>query len=181
MKTQIRAIGIDDAPFKKGKNENVLVVGVVSRPKLIEGILSTYVKSDGKDATKKILKMIKKSRFFEEIKIIFLNGITLAGLNIIDIKKLSKEIGVPVVCITRKRPNPDELKKALKKANLRVKLPSLEIKKLDGIFLQYYGAEVAKIKKYISLFAYHSKIPEPLRLAHLIASGVLSGESRGKI
>ena len=58
FKKEIRVIGIDDAPFNKFGKGNVLVVGVVFRGGMwLDGVLSTKVKVDGTNSTKKLINL----------------------------------------------------------------------------------------------------------------------------
>ena len=90
VKKEIRVIGIDDAPFDKFNDSKVLIVGVVMRGgSWIDGILSTKVDVDGIDSTNRIIEMINKCKFKPQLQCIFLNGIAVAGFNVIDVKELS--------------------------------------------------------------------------------------------
>ena len=115
IKREIRIIGIDDGPFNKFKDKECLVIGVVTRGGLyIDAILSTKVEVDGDDATEKIIEMINKSRQKDQIRIIMVDGISLAGFNVIDLEELYLKTGKPVIAITRKKPNFEEIYKAIK-------------------------------------------------------------------
>ncbi|MBI4399559.1 DUF99 family protein, partial [Candidatus Micrarchaeota archaeon] len=114
MKTGIRVIGIDDSPFAK-KDTEVLIVGVIYRKSLVEGVLSTRIERDGNDSTGKILNMIKRSRFRDQLHAIFINSIKLGGFNIVDIELLSRELSLPVICVTRRNPDKKTAEAALKK------------------------------------------------------------------
>ncbi|MGC8662654.1 MAG: DUF99 family protein [Candidatus Micrarchaeia archaeon] len=183
MKGGIRILSLDDSPFKRSDKEN-LIVGVVSRNEIVEGILSFYVHVNGDDATEQLIKKIEKSRFRREIKLIVLNGITFAGLNIIDITSVSTRLNVPVLALTRRKPNRTTIKNAINSLgkNSKLKLAILKrIIKLSkssrscNMYAQYINMQENELEKFI-------KISYPmLRLAHLIASGVVRGESRGRI
>ena len=82
MKEGVRYIAIASGPKEKGKDS--ILVGVVFRNSYIEGLVSSTVKSDGTDSTDKIIRMIKHSKFRDQIRVLLFNGIALAGLNIID-------------------------------------------------------------------------------------------------
>lgn len=180
MKFGIRVLGIDDAPFSKN-TKTVLVVGVVYRSNIIEGILCTKVRKDGRNSTKKLLEMVNNSKFKSQIKVLFIHSITLAGFNIIDINKLSKELEIPIITITRKKPDMKEVEKAL--LNFKDWKRRLNIIKKAGTvhkykaYMQLAGINLEESKKILKGFA---PIPEPIRLAHLIASGIVRGESKGK-
>lgn len=184
MKSGIRIIAIEDSPFSRKKKECMLV-GVVGRQDIIEGILSFNVEVDGSDSTDAILKAIKKSRFLDQIRLVALNGNTVAGMNIIDIVKLSMALKIPVIAITRKKPHPKDLKAAIRKAaprnyteksRLLDKIgKSAEISKISGYYVQRVNANDADIRELVESSA------RLLRLAHIIASGISTGESKGRL
>ncbi len=183
MKQGIRILALDDSSFKKGERDN-LIVGVVGRGDLIEGILSFRVAVDGDDATGKIIKKVRGSRFSGQIKLIVVNGIAIAGLNFVDIGEVSRSLRIPAVNIVRRKPHSTELSKAIrasgasakKKLALLKKLNSeFKITKVGGFYVQCAGIKPAEFSRFLQS-AMHF-----LRLAHLIASGVAIGESRGRI
>ena len=102
LKKEIRVIGIDDSPFRKFKKGKVLVVGTVFRGGLfLDGVLSTKVSIDGNDSTKKLIDMINKCKFKPQLQCIFLNGIAVAGFNVIDVKELNKKTNLPVIVVIK--------------------------------------------------------------------------------
>ena len=106
FKKEMRVNGIDDSPFNKFKDKEILVVGVVMRGGLfVDGILSTKVDVDGNNATDKIIKMVNKCKFKPQLQCIFLNGIAVAGFNVIDVQKLSKKTKIPVIVVIRTNPD----------------------------------------------------------------------------
>ena len=185
VKKEIRVVGIDDAPFNKFKDSESLVVGVVMRGgSWIDGILSTKVHVDGSDSTKKISEMINKCKFKPQLQCIFLDGIAVAGFNVIDVQELSKKTGLPVIVVIRRNPDINNIKKTFIKINKKEKTKLLEkagnVIQVDDIFVQLTGIELEQAKKILKIVCTRSLIPEPIRLAHLIASGVTTGESRGR-
>ena len=185
VKKEIRVIGIDDSPFDKFKDSKILVVGVVMRGgSWVDGILSTKVIVDGNDSTKKIIEMINKCKFKPQLQCIFLDGIAVAGFNVIDVKELSKKTKLPVIIIIRKKPDIENIKKTLIKIKKQEKIKLIEkagdIVQVDDIFVQLTGIDLEQTRKILKIVCTRSLIPEPLRLAHLIASGVTVGESKGR-
>src|SRR3989338_5322808 len=127
IKQEIRVIGIDDSPFNKFKEKEVLATGVVlGGGKGIDGILSTKVLVDGDDATTKLAEMINKSKFRLQLRCIFLDGIALAGFNVVDIRELSKKTGIPAVTIIRRKPDVARIKEVLNKLNQKGKIVLLD-------------------------------------------------------
>ncbi|MBU1201850.1 MAG: DUF99 family protein [Nanoarchaeota archaeon] len=186
MKRQIRIIGIDDGPFdKKNKGLNVLVVGTIFRGgDFMDGLVSCYVKQDGTDATRKIALMINNSKFKPQLQFIFIDGIAVGGFNIINIKELSEKTGLPVINIIRDYPDYKKFFKAMDKAGkLRYKSIIEELEKpvkVNNVYVQYEKINIKDVKELLKITCTHSNVPEPLRIAHLIATGVVDGESRGR-
>lgn len=185
VKKEIRVIGIDDSPFNKFKDKKILVVGVVMRGgSWVDGILSTKVDVDGDDATTKLIRMINECKFKPQLQCIFLDGIAVGGFNVIDVKELSKKTKLPVVIVIRRKPNIKNIKKTLIKIKQQQKIKLIEkagnVIQVDGIFIQLTGIDLEEAKKILKVVCTRSLIPEPLRLAHLTAQGVVFGESRGR-
>lgn len=191
LKSEIRILGFDDGPFQSKTKSTVPVIGVVYRGgKFLDGILRTDVAVDGLDATDKIAKLINSSRHKQQLKVIMFDGITLGGFNIVDIKKLFGETNLPIIVINRKQPNLQEVKNALKnfkdfKKRWKMVLNAGKIKvcKLKGgknVYYQSIGMTEEETEDTILLSSTHSDIPEPLRVAHLIATAIVTGESYGR-
>ena len=189
VKEEIRILGIDDGPFSKNDKE-VIVVGVVFRGgEFLDGVLRTYVSVDGLDATEKLSRMINSSKHKQQIKVIMLDGITLGGFNIVDVKKLYSETKIPVIVINRKIPDLKSIKKALEKnfedfeKRWKMVLNAGKIKQMKlekfSIYYQNVGIDDEETEEIILVSLRHAQIPEPLRVAHLIASGIVKGESNG--
>jgi endonuclease V-like protein UPF0215 family len=189
MKSQIRVLGIDDAPFSFG-DKKTLVVGVVMRiPSYMEAVIRTEVTVDGTDACDRLVEMISNSRYKEQLKLIMLDGVAFGGFNIIDIKKLYESVDIPIVTITRDEPDLPAMEMALKKhfpdweRRLSV-ITKGELVELETehkpIFVKSRGMELDELKKIIKQATVRGALPEALRVAHLIAAGVVAGESRGR-
>ena len=189
VKEEVRILGIDDGPFTR-RDKKVIVVGVVFRGgEFIDGLLRTYVDRDGLDATEKLSEMINSSRHKQQLKIIMLDGITLGGFNIVDVKKLYSETRIPVIVINRKVPDLKSIKFALEKnfddfeKRWRMILNAGRIKELKfekfSIYYQNVGLEDEDAEEIIMISVKHAQIPEPLRVAHLISTGIIKGESEG--
>lgn len=184
MKDEIRIIGWDDCSHKFNQKK-VLAVGVIFRGgKFIDGLLSTAIKKDGFDATEKLAERITGSRHYDQLSIIMLDGITMAGFNIVDLKELNKKTQLPVIAVLRKKPDKKKFFETIKKLGNSKK--RLEIAKRAGkfysyksIFYQKSGLSNADCEKVLEISCLHGNMPEPIRVAHLIASG-LSGESHGR-
>jgi hypothetical protein len=169
----------------------VPVIGVVFRGgKFLDGALKTEVQVDGMDATYKIVKLINNTRHKQQLKVIMFDGITLAGFNLVDIKEVNEKTGLPVIVINRKMPDLKKVERALKnfkdfderwKCIINAgEIKSCAVKDFKKIYYQAAGLDDEEAREIIKLSTTHSYIPEPLRVAHLIAEAVTKGESGGR-
>lgn len=189
IKREIRILGIDDSALL---NEKVMVVGTVYRGgDWMDGVLRSDITKDGLDATAVICRMILNSKHYSQIRVIMLDGITYAGFNVVDIAKLYRETEIPLIVFMRSYPNFEKLKSALQhfqdgEKRWKIIEKAGKIYKIGGdrerssIYIQKVGVSLETVGKIIQLTSTRGNIPEPLRVAHLIATGIILGESRGK-
>lgn len=190
VKDEIRILGIDDGPFRIRSHDKIPLIGTIFRGgDYIEGVLKTEIEVDGSDATDCISEMVNSSRHKQQIRVIMLDGITVGGFNIIDIKKLFENTGIPIIVVTRKMPDKDAVKKAIenfkdKDEKLKALDSAGEIHKIDlnsgSVFIHLCGVSLADANKIIKLSVIRGLIPEPIRVSHLIASAIVKGESIGR-
>jgi len=184
IKPEIRVLGIDDGVFLPRTEGTVDVVGVVYRGGYwLDGVMRTKVEIDGMDATEKIASMIKSSPHYKQLRVVMLNGITLAGFNVVDIQRLFKEIDLPVITVTREKPNLVEIKRALENLPKHEKRWQAiknadEITKVytrndeEAVYMQVAGIYKGDAEKILKKTSTRSNVPEALRVAHIIASGL---------
>jgi len=190
FKSEIRILGFDDGAFTPRSQATVPVVGVIYRGgKFLDGALKTDVDIDGMDATDKIIKLINSTRHKQQLKVMMFDGITLGGFNIIDIKKMYEKTKLPVIIINRKIPNLKKVENALRnfenfKERWDIILKAGKIKecriKDKKVYYQSIGLSDEDTKEIIALSSTRSFIPEPLRVAHIIATAFVKGESGGR-
>jgi len=184
VKPEIRVLGIDDGKFVPHTKDSVLIVGVVFRGGYsIEGVMHSKIAIDGLDATEKLASMINSSPHCRQLRVVMLNGITFAGFNVVSLKKLHLKTGLPVIALTHDRPNLDAICSALKNLpksedRWRLIVEAGEIYEVTNhgtkIYVELAGISLSDAQKVIKLTSTRSCLPEPLRVAHLIASGISS-------
>lgn len=184
IKPEIRVLGVDDGVFTPHVKGFVPVVGVVFRGGYwLDGVMHTKVKVDGFDATDKIASMMLNSPHYKQLRVVMLNGITFAGFNVVDIKKLSVKTKLPVIAVTREKPNFADIHKALQNLpkseerwgailNAGETFEVFTRSKNEKVYMQISGILQVDAKKILQLTSTRSNIPEALRVAHLIASGI---------
>ncbi len=188
IKREIRILGVDDSPFPAHTTQLVMVIGTVFRAgEWLDGVLRTFIQGDGRDATTKIIEMVKNTRHKDQLGVIMLDGVTFGGFNVINIQEIFRATGIPVIVIMRKYPNFEKIKKALQRfddweerwKDITDAGKVYEIENDENIYIQINGIDLEDAKEIIRLSTTRSAIPEPVRVAHLIAAGVVTGESKG--
>ena len=177
-------IGFDDAPFEQSHRGDVPIVGAVFNGPRLEGVLTSQVRRDGANATHKLAQMVQTSRFASSLQAVFVQGVTLAGFNVVDLEDLNARVGLPVIAVCRKRPNLTSIRQALltsvpggeRKWRLIKRLPPAEAH--HGVYVQSVGLTTERAAALVGRFAINAALPEPLRTAHLIAGALVQGESR---
>jgi len=192
VKPEIRVLGIDDGVFTPHTRGFVDVIGVVFRGGYwLDGVMRTQVEIDGMDATDKIAAMIMESPHYEQLRIIMLNGVTVAGFNVVDIKRLYRKVKLPIIAVTRDKPNFDDIRKALQnlpQSEERWKAIEkageiIEVQTRNGeepIYAHVAGLSKKDAIRILKSTSTRSNIPEALRVAHIIASGLSSERKQGE-
>jgi endonuclease V-like protein UPF0215 family len=165
----------------------VAVVGAIFAGGRLDGVVKGAVRRDGADATRVLAGLTRDSRFRSHLRIVFLQGIALAGFNVVDIQGLHETLGLPVLVVARRRPDLVRIRRALlenvpggaRKWGLIERAGPME--DLAGVHVQRAGLSLGEAERAIARFALHSAIPEPLRAAHLIATGVSGSPSRQRV
>ena len=179
---EVRVVGIDDGPFPRKAGVNVCVVGAIYRGgDYLDGMVATTIRRDGRNATHKLVRMVADSRYFAQLHYLILDGIALGGFNVVDIRRLWQETGLPVMVVVRRQPDLEAVRRAL------LRLPAGEARwrliekagppePLGGLFVQRAGLERDEAEALLALSCTRAKIPEPLRAAHIIAGAWVTGE-----
>jgi endonuclease V-like protein UPF0215 family len=179
-------VGFDDGPFARDRpGANVLLVGAVCARARLDGVLTGRVRKDGVNATARIAALVQGSPFDAHARAVLLNGIAVGGFNVVDIHALADRLERPVLVVARRRPRLELIRAALlplpggaRKWALIERAGPME--PLRGVFVQRAGLTLPEANDLLAATTVHGNLPEPLRLAHLIAGGVVTGTSRGR-
>jgi len=179
---RLRTIGIDDGPFSRGQRRPVLVVGAVYSAAQFEGLLATSVRGDGYNATERLIRMIGGSKFHAQLHLVMLDGITLGGFNVVDLPRLASELGLPCVAVMRREPDQPAVTRALShlpRSGWRraVMDRAGPIHAAGPLCFQVAGGDAEAARQALLASTVQGHVPECLRAAHIIASGIITGES----
>ena len=179
-------IGVDDAPFPRAHRGNVKIVATVYAGLRFDGVLIGQVRRDGRNATATVARMIAESRFREHVQLVLLQGVALAGFNVVDVPELCRRLSVPALVVMRRAPDMAAVQRALlarvpggaDKWTLVERLGPPE--PVLDVYVQRIGITPAETLDVVRRLAVNGHIPEPLRTAHLIAGAIGLGHSRGR-
>jgi endonuclease V-like protein UPF0215 family len=185
--TITNTIGFDDGPFAPDHRGDVDLIGAVFSGLRLEGVLRTKVRRDGRNATDRMVEAIEGSRFRKHTQLILLQGIAVAGFNVVDIHALSRRLGKPALVVSRHKPDLDAIRDALcgsvKGGKRKWQLveragPPLPV---GALWIQCAGCNCDAAASLIERLAVNGKVPEPLRTAHLIAGGISDLSTRQRV
>jgi len=179
-------VGFDDGPFDRHRRgAQVLLVGAVCARTRLDGVLTGRIRQDGWNVTDRIAGLVEGSAFAGHIRAVLLSGITFAGFNVVDIRGLATRLARPVLVVARRPPRLEKMRRALEhlpaaKRRWRLLEQAGPMEPLGGVMVQRAGLSLAEAGVLLAATTLHGNLPEPLRLAHLIAGGLTTGHSRGR-
>jgi endonuclease V-like protein UPF0215 family len=203
----VNVIGFDDGPFARDHRGKVLLVGAVCAGTRLDGVVSDRVTRDGTDATARMVDVVRASQFRNHVRAVLLQGIAVAGFNVVDIRELGTALGVPILVVMRRPPDMSAIERALFSEEPRLRprvrgaarkwrliLDAGEVQRLDvgaasatglrgrtqRLWVQRHGLSMEAARGLVASTTLHGNVPEPLRLAHLVAGGIVTGRSRGR-
>lgn len=180
-------VGFDDMPFPPSHRGDVGVIGAVYAGDRLDGVLRARVRRDGANATGVLAAAVEASRWAPQLQAVLLQGIALAGFNVVDLPALHRRLGVPVVAVARRPPDLAAIRRALATRvpggarKWRLIRAAGPMHAAAGVYLQPVGMSPAVAAALVRCHARHGRMPEPLRTAHLIAAGVGPLPSRQRV
>jgi uncharacterized protein len=191
-------VGFDDGPSMLGQTERVLLVGAVCARTRLDQIVTSTVERDGTDATDVLIDTLANPGL-GHVRAVLLGGISVAGRNVVDATRLSNESGLPVLVVARRAPKPNQMREMLLTLDDDVqRQEAIEAVERLGpmeqllfghrpesglpceVWVQRVGLKVDEARALLTSATLTGNMPEALRLAHIIAGGVVDGLSRGR-
>ena len=183
FKKAIRVLGIAES-FDPGKDTRSLLAGVVMRKDLIvDGFAFSEVTVGGDDATEKVIELIK-SLNRNDINIVMLSGAVISMYNILNLDRVFRKTGIPMICLTYKESKglEDTIRKRFPQGYGRKIILYKKLGRRNGIllktgkkvFVRTLGMGEDDVRHVMDSFALQGKFPEPVRVASLLASAIRS-------
>ena len=177
-KKGVRALGISES-FMKSKSRKSILAGVVMRADLIvDGFSFSRTTVGGMDATDCVIQLYQML-CRDDINFIFLNGCVISWFNIINLGRVHNETGLPVICTTYEES--EGLDKYFLEyfgaeavdriAQYKENGEREELKLHTGktVFARYLGLDRKEAVRILDRFTLQGAIPDPLRVARLLA------------
>jgi uncharacterized protein len=185
-KKGVRALGI--AESFSSRDQSVLAAVIMRKDLRVDGVRCTDVTVGGIDATDQIISLITAINR-RDIQVILLGGCVIAWFNIIDPDRVSEQTGLPVICVTYEESEgleddilyhfPDDEERL---ARYRLLGPRTPVRLANGytIFIRVAGTTPDQAKEICQAFSIDGKIPEPVRVARLVARALMRYRYNGK-
>lgn len=182
FKKGIRALGVAEC-FYKGLSKRSILAGVVMRADmLVDGFSFSTATVGGLDATQAVLELYQRLGR-EDINVILLNGCVISWYNVIDLHEVAERTGRPLICVTYE-PSPglekyfreyfpEDWARRLAIYQRNGPRKKVELRTGHEVFIRPVGLDEEEALRVLNKFTLHGSIPEPLRLARLLARAVL--------
>jgi endonuclease V-like protein UPF0215 family len=176
-KKGIRVLAIAES-FKISCKFAVLAGVVMRRDLIIDGVGITKSTLKGNDATQNIISMYEKMQR-NDVNCIFVGGAIISMYNIIDANKIHQSTGLPVIAITFRKSEgiANTIKKAfqddwgakLEQYHNLGERQQVKLRTGKRVFIRQLGLSLSNSIVMLNHFTHQGSIPEPVRIARLIA------------
>lgn len=179
-KKGFRALGIAES-FVRSHPKSVLAGVVMRRDLVVDGIALATATVGGLDATEAVLEIFKVLNR-RDINCLMLGGAIISWYNVIDLDRVYRETGVPLLNVTYEE-SPgieDYIKRYFGDDEKRLELyrrlgprEPVRLKSGGKVFVRYYGMSKREAETVLNAFTKHGGVPEPVRVANLVARAAL--------
>lgn len=169
-------------PFRRGLGRPIQYTSLCltrMRGSVIQGVRLARVTVDGLDTTEALLKSLGSW----ETDALILGGATFAGFNVVDVQRVNRETGTPVIVFSGECPDMEATKDALRKHfpdwrerwsryEALGEMHSLKIGGYPPVYYENIGCSTGFAEDVLREQAVSCRTPECVRAADLIAKGV---------
>jgi endonuclease V-like protein UPF0215 family len=153
---------------------------------IVDGFTFSKAKVGGMDVTQKIVEMYE-ALDRHDINILLLNGCVISWYNVIDLNYVVDAIGLPLICITYR--DSKGLETYFKENFPEDWQRRTEVYKRNGpripltlhtgyiIYARFLNISKEETSKLLNKFTFHGAVPEPLRIARLLARSLMRSSS----
>ncbi len=181
------AVGVQDGsfePFQRGLSNPIQYTSLCCtclQGSELQDLRVVPITVDGLDSTVNIVNILGDW----EPDVVFLGGVTFAGFNVADVKRVHESVDVPVIVYMTKYPDMDATLSALRRHfpdweerwrryEALGEIIEIEFDGPPSAYFEVVGTDRAEAERLIRNNIVDGRMPEPLRLANLIAKGTSS-------
>ena len=181
-KKAVRALGIAES-FVKGVSKRSVLAGVVMRAdRVLDGFGFATATVGGMDATGKVIELYE-SLERDDINFILLNGCIISWYNVVDLHKVVEETQRPLLCVTYEESEglekyflelfPDDWKCRVEVYRKNGSRTPITLHTGHTVYARFINLTLDEAKGLLNKFTIHGAVPEPLRVARLLARSLL--------
>ncbi|MCK8517629.1 endonuclease dU [Methanoculleus sp. 7T] len=178
-KSGLRVLGI--AESYSGREQSTLAGVVMRKDLLIDGAAFARVTVGGSDATEAVIRLFT-GLGRKDVNLLMISGNVIAWYNIIDPAAVQTATGLPVVVVTYeeseglaeeiRRHFPGDAERLAAYRRLGDRVP-VRLHTGYDLFIRPCGLSTEDAAMLCNDFTYEGRVPEPVRVARLIARGVV--------
>ncbi len=162
-----RVVGIDDGFFRRGRDKNAPLIGVIMKGPVVDEIRITTIEVDGSDIYEGFDRILSR---FKGIAILY--GTIFGGSMVVSLPYFYERYNTPVMAVLDQPPRIERVEKAIKRYNPSfIENLRISFERIGKIYASWYGISKTDVEKVLEMYTISSKIPEPVRIAHLIGRG----------
>ena len=184
-KKGIRGLAIAES-FSQDSKKSVLSGIVMSTDLVIDGFVVGYSTVGGDDATDSILTMYEKLDR-PDVSFILISGIVISLYNIVDVKRISEKTGIPVIGVTYEESSgiedaikhhfPESYESKLAEYSKLGSREKITLHTSHNLYIRNEGCTALEVKQLLDKMTLQGSVPEPLRIAQLLANTLLKTKS----
>jgi len=173
-------VGVDDGAFDRSDRYAPVAAVVVTVPERLEAVRTGNVRVDGTDGTRRVLALIRSLGPLDGVRAVLFDGAVIGGFNVLDLEAIHRGLQIPVVAVTRRPPEFARIRSALAKWFPRSAARRWALLRAHRLFpvpttgrpilAAAVGCSRRDAVRLVQRASVRGYWPEPLRLAHLIAS-----------
>ena len=176
-KKGLRGLAIAES-FKENEKSSHLAGVVMRRDFNIDGFVFGQSTIEGNDATDVILKMHQKLNR-DDVSFIMISGLIISMYNIVDIKKIWNQLKIPVIGVTYEDSKgiedaikyhfPDSYQSKIDEYHRLGQRTKISLHTGYDVFVRVEGCTILEAKNLLNAITLQGSVPEPLRVAQLLA------------
>jgi endonuclease V-like protein UPF0215 family len=189
-KKAVRALGIAES-FVKGVSKRSMLAGVVMRTdRIIDGFVFSTATVGGMDATEKLIEMLENLDR-EDINLLMLNGCIISWYNVLDLHRIAGETEHPVLCVTYEESEglekyfielfPHDWKTRVEVYHKNGPRTPITLHTGHTIYTRGINMTLDEMKGILNKFTLYGSIPEPLRVARLLARSMMKARPQTEL